>query len=189
MKDLKEIRQYLDSIPDINRGGCLVAAFSIYLYLKKNGGLTKDFRIIEIDEDMVSRYQNALQYLKDDYHQHVESCGHAVIFMNGKVYDSTIDKDISDMPNALIYGVFIDPVNNEQKIIDQINNASWNESFDRKRWIPEIAEYFDIDLSMMKLSFKESERQEVFQRHTFAYNLIMSRKVEENPLAALFGSL
>lgn len=47
MKQLKEIREFLNKIPNINAGGCGISTLSMYLYAKKK--LNKKFDIFDIN--------------------------------------------------------------------------------------------------------------------------------------------
>lgn len=182
MKTLTELREFLNNIPHINEGGCLIAAYSIYQYLKQNESLPKDFKIIEIDDVTIMRYMNMMQYLSEDPTSNVTTCGHAVVLYNGMVYDSEREIPLEDCVDVMVSGVWIDPINKEQWLINQMNAASWNYEFDRKKYIPLIAEEFEIDLSMLKLEFTEEEinasEQIVEDNH---YRLIKNRSKYSSP--------
>ena len=51
-------QKVLKKIPNINAGGCGIAVYSIFLYLKKNNILTKDFQIVSLNPDHNIRSHN-----------------------------------------------------------------------------------------------------------------------------------
>jgi hypothetical protein len=200
MKTLTELRQYLNTIPNINEGGCLISAYSVYLYLKQNNTLSPDFKIIEISPDTLTKYMNTMQYLSSDPESNVFSCGHAVILYNGYIYDSEIDVKMDEFVDAAVFGIWIDPKDHEQWLINQMNNASWNESFDRMQYIPEIEKELGIDLSMVKLYFTEEEQKEAEYRFKATHQRLVDAKKEyernhppkfdpQNAIERLFGEM
>lgn len=200
MKTLTELRQFLNEIPHINEGGCLIAAYSIYQYLKQNNGLSPDFKIIEISPDTLTKYMNTMQSLSEDPASNVTSCGHAVILYNGCIYDSAVDVKLENSVDVMVFGIWIDPKDHEEWLINQMNDASWNESFNRGKYIPEIEKELGIDLSKVKLNFTYEDQQEARKRVEATHKRLVDAKREfdrthppkfdpQNAIDRLFGQM
>ena len=152
MKDLKEVREYLDNIPWINSGGCVIVALAMKRWLKKNRPKEKT-SIIYTYPNKSSFYRQNKKCLKDDKNTPT-SCLHAYLKHEGvlKDSDSTLPKGFLDVFHIIKDEVFI---------IKSLNNIdSWNTMFDRN-FIPIIADTLDIDLSDI-IVHEESVKSELF---------------------------
>lgn len=116
--------QTLSNIDTINRGGCLVSAYSIYLYLKDNKVLPKDFSIVAL-----SHYEEELDLYIDFIQNNVSPniVSHYVVYFEGKYYDSTGEYDISTYE----YKYFISNKIEETCLYLLNECGTWNRSFDR----------------------------------------------------------
>ena len=120
-----EVRDYLASIPCISRGGCGVAAYAMYLWLKKNKQLHKEFKFVLLyktdDEDT---YQNNMKVLLNEEGNAI-ACSHIAVF-NG---DQTVDCDSEIVLSN--YG-FIQFVTESWFMLNILANViTWNPAFDR----------------------------------------------------------
>ena len=153
---LSQINDSLNNIPNINRGGCAILAYSLYISLKKNNLLNEDTAIIYLfdGEDHPSYTQN-LKFLNGD-EIYANSCSHAVLYHNGKYIDSCgIFDNIHELP--VVYKYFDDfnlevlkiPQNKTKDFIkNSLENGGWNDMFDRKIGVKEIEEILNIKLKL-----------------------------------------
>lgn len=88
MKNLKELREYLNSIPNINEGGCLISAYSMYLYLKKTNQLPSNFKILQIAEPILQRFLLIRQLQSTDPTKFTGGLQHAMCLVDGVIFDS-----------------------------------------------------------------------------------------------------
>lgn len=141
----------LRNIPDINAGGCGIAAYSIYLYFKKYDCLTENFQVILMDILM----DNSNSLWSDSHERNKEflegRCGYAqgaahigITFDAGQtIYDCNGRFYPSQWPDHLLV-----PHNKIDHYMDQALIAkNWNPDFDRYSGIPLIAGALGIDLS------------------------------------------
>ncbi len=117
-------RQLLDSIPNINRGGCAYAALAMYKLGKRLG---------------MNVHIMYLYYCKEDYHinslalDRVDEpceCLHAVVTVDNDAYDSHKWVPVS----IYTYRHFVP----EELVIRSLRVGRWNDEFDKGRYVPEI---------------------------------------------------
>lgn len=144
LNSIKDVLDYLNTIPYINRGGCAIAALAVYLWAKQNNKLPEDFEIWY------------LHYWTDDYNDNQNylagnnswssSCTHAVIYYDGKIVDSNTE-DV----NTAAYGRHILSIPKsmvETFILDTLDNIyMWNPDFNREKYVPQIEEKLNITLT------------------------------------------
>ena len=141
MKTFKEVRQYLNSIPDINCGGCAIAALAMQRWLKKNRN--KESIIVYYHSFYSSESYHVNQKYNLGIVKYPSSCTHATVRVSSKNYDSEGLHKTSRYFRKIIL--------DEKGIIKSINRYSiWNDDFDRK-YIKEIECKLDIDLSDIKV--------------------------------------
>ena len=96
-RKLQECLEKLRYIPKINNGGCLIAAWAIWLYLKKNHALPRDFSIVALNvfgtEDLHIQNLNATKG-KDI----PTASYHFAIRAFGKLYDATGEMRDDEFP-------------------------------------------------------------------------------------------
>lgn len=160
MKNLKELREYLNSIPNINKGGCLISAYSMYLYLKKTNQLPDGFKIIQIAQDDTQRFFLLRNLQSSDPTKYTAGCDHAMCQVDGIIFDSDESRPIDIDIVAMASSVAVNPETQSAHIIAQINTDRWNNSFNREKHIPEIQRELGIDLSMLKLKFSKEDKRE-----------------------------
>lgn len=125
METLREVQNYLDKIVYINRGGCGISAYSMYLWLKKNNLINDSFRFVLCYRDYCEDdYLNNSNVLRDNKGKAVAP-NHMVIFYDGKYMDSEGTVDISEY-------FWVQHIEEEWFIINCLNNINtWNHYFDR----------------------------------------------------------
>lgn len=153
MKNFQELRDYLKTIPNLNEGGCLISAYSMYLYLRKTKQLPNDFKIYHIARPELQRFMLDKSFNSDTPEKYAVGCDHALIYTNGMVFDSEEERLLDIDIIASVNSIKIDPSGKERHILAHINVAGWNKKFDRSTYVPQIANELGIDLSNIKLKF------------------------------------
>lgn len=125
MKTLVEVQAYLNSIRFINNGGCGISAYSMYLWLKKNGHIDANFKFVfcynSYDEDYYVNNSNVLK----NHSGNAIAPNHIVIYYNGEYLDSDGIKNISTYK-------WVQHVTEEWFVVNCINNIyTWNDCFNR----------------------------------------------------------
>ena len=140
-KKLKAI-SVLSKIPDINRGGCGIAALAMYRYLgKKNLEILFLYRNFK-DED----YENNQRVINGDTSCIPSAPLHVVLRKNGKFFDSTGDLD----DNYVNFAYLFQHTCTEKFLTDAIKKAdNWRSIFNREH-IKEIEQKLKVDLSDVK---------------------------------------
>lgn len=136
-EDLTYVCGILDSIPNINDGGCGLAALAIVRYLRKQGHeIENPFRVIYYD---TSRYYVERNKEAIENGEHLERTPHIIVEIGEKVYDST-GEFCEDTYN------YINEVP-EHILVLTLNTDKWNKCFNRVKWYPHIVDTLGIDLS------------------------------------------
>ena len=137
----KDVRNFLSGIPCINQGGCDIAAYAMYLWLKKHKKLNKKFKFVlgyrSYCEDAYINNQNVLRSKNGI----AEAPNHMFIYYDDKYMDC--DEYVDEKSYR-----FIQYVDEEWFIKNCVSNInSWNFEFDRKKYIPIIEKKLGIKLS------------------------------------------
>ncbi len=163
MEKLEDIRKLLAAVPNIDLGGCGIAALVMYRWIKKHDP--------ENIPTVVFLYRFTSLY-KDNTRTMTlggvpEACSHACILYKGEYIDckETINIKLRKHNHHIKDIEFVEK---------SINNVSdWNEDFDRKEWINLISYMVEIDLSDISRNreYKERYNQEVslFKRLKFEF--------------------
>jgi len=137
LKTFESVRDYLSSISYIDQGGCGIAALAMYRWLKMNEGVKVKF--VYLDSREYNHNQNKQYIEKKDGCPN--ACNHIAISYNKEFIDCSSVVDISMYTFRIVTA-------NESALIDTINNiGSWNESFDREKYIPLIEKKLGVKLS------------------------------------------
>lgn len=142
-KTFDEAREFLSEIPHINEGGCAVAAYAMYKWLKKRNAVD-DFQIIYVygawgDED--SYRTNYARLIEHDDNAAMRGCGHALFRYHGKVWDVDEEMDPDDYYRTLEI-----PTDQLEELMPESLTAdkAWNPCFDRKHYSNIIEEVMQI---------------------------------------------
>ena len=140
----EEMREFLNSIPSINSGGCGVAALAMYRWIEKNMLEYKVDVIFHMFHREKNQYKNNKKLIKtNQYCNDLVAPSHIGIQIKNvtPVLDSekTLDKHSY---------VFVIKTNSEDVLINALNNVdTWNPMFNRKKRVPLIEKRLGIDLS------------------------------------------
>lgn len=148
--ELNDVLDYLNSIKDINEGGCGISALAIYRWLKQKNDdshLSIMYLYSKFNWNAETYYVNNEKRLRNgDGRLCVPS--HVVVLYNGKCYDS----------GGEVYIVsyrFIQNIPNDSYLVNTINNPEmneWNDTFVKNNdIISEIEEKLGINLSDIKI--------------------------------------
>lgn len=149
--NLDEVRNFLDALPNINAGGCGVAAYAMYLWLRDRNMLTKDFRFVFLhcgySKDEYLHNKQVLE--EEDSIERPVAPEHVGVQFNGKLIDS------SGVVRTSEYKMFLDiPLEKaEDYIINSLNTNNWNSWFNR----PEVVKIIERELG---ISFRRDMRRE-----------------------------
>lgn len=124
MKDLLVKLNQINQIPNINFGGCAIVSLAVQRYLNQ--------RNIQSKIVFSYRWRRPKGYLK--------SCNHSYLKIGKYLYDS--EKVYDKVPN------YKRIIQDEYDLINCINREDeWNDSFNRRKYVPKIAKILDVDLS------------------------------------------
>ena len=138
MNTLTEVRQYLSSIPDINFGGCGIAALSMFRWCKKREIFTQIICLESEEEEAESNLKKLAKGI---------AIGLSAPSHCGIVYESTV---MDCNQEELQEKVEITYLVNEYEMVSLIiTGRGWNDSFDRD-YIRDIEDNLSIDLSDIK---------------------------------------
>lgn len=142
MEDFKSVRQYLAGIPYIHHGGCGIAAYAMYLWLKDHGELSNFKFVLCYDEYQISTVENNLNALRDPGAIVPDVCNHVLIYNDERYFDAE-----DDYINLARYD-FIQHTRASWFVVNMINNKGrWNSLFDRA-YIPKIEEALGIKFEL-----------------------------------------
>jgi hypothetical protein len=129
--DLDSVLGYLNSIPNINSGGCGIAALAIIRWLKKN-----------------KKKSAKAVYLDDDWYPALDRApGHVSVRLGQDYLDATGHNGFGH-PRIWEYNREY----NERHLVQAVNNiGTWNDSFERAYWTPIIADELGVDLSDVEI--------------------------------------
>ena len=153
IKSFNDTLDYLDEIPNINSGGCGIAAIALYRWLDKNQELSENTTIFGFDSGY-EEYHNNVKLLKNNNNNLEDKLmvsNHYMIFHEDKYHDSTGSYDsFIDKDSKYEYNYEISP----EQLLILINKPSlrrgWNWFFKREN-VPCIAFELKIDLSDINL--------------------------------------
>ncbi len=128
--EFKKFREYLSRIPNIDRGGCAIAALAMYRYAKRLG---------------LEAHIEYLYTIEQNYNQNCAAiegagigtcCGHAICVVDGNPYDSTGYVVAKEWNYRHVVP--------EHIVIQGLRIVNiWNDSFDRTKWLPQIQSELD----------------------------------------------
>ena len=147
MKHFTEVLRYLNSIENINCGGCGVVALAVYRWLEKHNKL-KDAKIVFLYDYTARRlYDVNYQILNNLSNGIPEGAPHIILERLNKYFDS----DGYLKKRCINYKYSSKLIVNAEFLLKALNSnarlGSWNKAFNRKKQIPKIAKKLKIDLS------------------------------------------
>jgi hypothetical protein len=151
IETFEDVRKFLNSIEDINCGGCGVSALSMYRWLKKHNQLDDTKIVLMYDSCEKQEYLNNKKVLRQKDGVPIAP-SHCCICQDGEFVDSTDKLKIAE------YKWF--QIINEEDFLRKVivEGQYWNSMFDRKN-IKIIEDKLEIDLSDIKINTKEGETQ------------------------------
>ena len=136
IENFEDVRKYLSGIPNIDSGGCGIAALSMYRWLEKNKREQPKFICCYVD---LGDYKKNLLYLGGD-NDKLTAPNHC-----GIEYKNNFLDNYSVIPVWKYKGG--SHLTNEQGMLDLINFGDWwSGKFERKN-AKEISKRLEIDLS------------------------------------------
>lgn len=141
-------RNVLANIENINYGGCGIAVYAIYLYLKRHNKLPKDFQVVTLykkewfSEEDPEEYVQNYNFVQGNANE-AKPCHHFAFMVNGKIMDSNKEIELKSYSNVLI----IPADKTESFLQSAINSYGWNPDFEREVQIPIIESKLKIKLS------------------------------------------
>ena len=143
------VQEFMDKIrpiPDKNHGGCLLMAYTFYKWLQKHNLPTNDFHIVEYGWWGDSNIRENLEWIDSPEDNSPCSDSHFTWEYKGKEYDGEGEYRNSK-PSAnreVLYGL------NKYDLTDHfcmraLNEACWNDTFDRSFALDFIQEQLDIE--------------------------------------------
>ncbi len=142
MKTLTDVRKYLDNVPEINSGGCAIAALAMYLWLEKTGTLADDTCIVYMYRDYSKRAYMDNKKVIDGKSNNGNACSHAFLFHNGEYIDT---EEVLEKKPKYKYTQKIPFTDKFFKLSLQSDN--WNWMFKREHWVPRIEKKLKINIS------------------------------------------
>ena len=134
ISSLDELRNFLDNIPNINRGGCGISAYTMYCYLEKNNLLKEDTQIIYLHDWCENSVKYNLEFIKGN-NNNPTSATHVILYHDGYYVDS---EHKHSCLNSFKYSsnYFKVPQNITHIFMKlSLNESSWNPKFNRKNII------------------------------------------------------
>lgn len=140
----KKYLKELDEIPNINRGGCLYAAYAVWLKLQKEGLLLNNKIVIIMYHDHDYHRDENMKFLKNKTKKAVSSTHFGLSFNGGKtVYDS--EGLIKEYKHC---GTMIIDFNKTQSFCESsLKYGGWNPAFKRKSGVTQINKKLGLNLS------------------------------------------
>lgn len=153
LKTFDEVRNYLDSVEEINAGGCGVAALAMYRWLKKMNLLKGDeYFVFCFSSKHAQNYKNNKRFLDLDSLV-ADSASHIYLNYGGWCYDSY------DKIKYVCYTTYLEVT--EEHLLNSLNFGGWNSTFDRK-YVKEIMDVLDIDLTDVAVCCDKETSEQIF---------------------------
>ena len=157
---LNQLIMALSQVPRLNEGGCGIAALVMYRWLRDNGQLSYDTKLVFLYQSFEGdrqRYGSNKRRVRNAQYN-LDVPAHIVLFHNGVHLDSTCifgrNVDISDYENIqyidcnLIEPVLLGCINHPMPTPGVYEDSlRWNTQFNRQTMIPMIENRTQINLS------------------------------------------
>jgi len=136
IEEFHEIREKLNNIPNLNRGGCAIAALAMYRWALKNIPL-KDIKIVYLFSEN--------PYIEEG----MPSCSHAMVKIGKRIYDSDSKEKLKVLKNK--YEAVLMP--DEEQVVESINDEYWNPMFEREIHLKKIEKITNVKLKDINKEF------------------------------------
>ncbi len=147
MEKLEDIRKLLAAVPNIDLGGCGIAALIMYRWIEKNDPENIPTIVYLYPYTGLYRHNTRIMTLGGI----PEACFHTCILYKGQYIDSDEIIDVS----AYKHNHHIKDIEFVEKSINNVSD--WNKLFDRK-WVNLISYKLNIDLSDISTDKKYKEK-------------------------------
>lgn len=137
--------KYLKTIPTIDNGGCLIAAYAIYLVLKKRNALPSSFRIVSFARDyLADKYSINSRFITG------QSNTLAVTSHYGFTLDGVTYRDSKGViPNDKYKYILVIPFEmTEEYCVQSLLLPDWNSIFNRDKYVPLIELKLGIEFNL-----------------------------------------
>lgn len=143
---LEQVYRTLDSVPELNKGGCLIAAKAVLLYINKNYNFGNQINLVQISYD---NYDSSLfhnkRFIKGE--EDVAVAGNHFVLTTDKgktLYDSEGFYELKKGYKKLII-----PQKKTKEFIESALSVkeNWNRSFNRTTGIKKINNLLNINLN------------------------------------------
>jgi len=123
----QNVRNFLDALPNINCGGCGISTYAMYLWLKKENQLPKDFKVV-----FLHHYYSKTDFLSnkrvlEEGEGKISAPEHVAVNYKGQVLDS--QGRISKGRFDYLLEIPLDKA--EDYLVGSLNTDDWNSMFDR----------------------------------------------------------
>lgn len=134
----------ISRIKAIHCGGCGIVMLALYRYLRDSKKLKGDEKFVYLytNSDDPDLFKNQ-RYLNGE-EDNPSSCYHAVLFHNGRMWDSS--GEVYDSLYEI--NIKLDVEDYEEFVVKSLNNIlRWNDLFDREECIPIIENILNVKLN------------------------------------------
>jgi hypothetical protein len=140
--DFNDVLSYLNDIPNINEGGCAIAALAMYKWLEENDELAYDTCVVYLMDEEEAEINNKA-YEAFPRHSNIKACIHALLQHNGNRFDCT--------GGNVLHRRHEDELEIEDMdfLVASINSDNWNIMFNRE-YVSDIEQNLSIDLSNIR---------------------------------------
>lgn len=142
-----KVTSYLREIPDIDSGGCLVAAYAIYKFLIRNDLLPDSFVIVAASAaSRPEQSHNTNTAFLEGTGSHAYPAYHFLYSLDNGVTLYDIE-GISQRYHSENWLRCVIPIKDIERFYDSAMTCEdWNRSFKRHTWIPAINQKFSINV-------------------------------------------
>lgn len=141
----EDVQAAINQVPNINRGGCGIAALAMARWIKKNNPNFMTYLFVMGHNDVGSFKLNA-QVVAKATELEPTSAAHIGLIVYDHMTDTQKIVDCNSIYNMLEYD-YVNTFHDEAVLLKAINRVDhWNTAFSRKH-VATIAEVLDIDLS------------------------------------------
>jgi hypothetical protein len=144
LKKLERACNKIADVPNINHGGCGIAALALYRWCLANKIQPDGF--VMLDDDGLAGNRKAIERGELD---NLSVPNHIVLYVDNWWYcDSSGTYEPDNLPWEYVDTLHV----SEEVLLHLVNHAwNWNDEFDREYGVPEIAETLKVDLSDVRL--------------------------------------